>query len=227
MNFETSAVHKGVKKDSSYNSVTTPIYPSSTFMFDKIGKNKGYDYSRSGNPTRSALEENIAALEEGHSAYCTCTGMAAETAVLHLLSPGDHVVAGHDIYGGTYRLMHSVFSAKGISFSFVDMRNPAAVEKAMTQQTRMVWIETPSNPLLNIVDIRAVADIARAHNALSVVDNTFMSPYFQKPLAFGADIIVHSTTKYINGHSDVVGGAVVAKNKDLAEKIYFLVNAMG
>ncbi|MCB0375267.1 MAG: aminotransferase class I/II-fold pyridoxal phosphate-dependent enzyme, partial [Sinomicrobium sp.] len=223
----TNSVHKGVYKDGSYNSVTTPIYPTSTFYFDGLGKNKGYDYTRSGNPTRTALEENIAALEGGVGASATATGMAAITAVVSLLKAGDHVITGDDIYGGTYRLFDQVFPKFGIEFSFLNMRDVNAVKAAVKENTKMIWIETPSNPLLNIVDLEAVIAIAKENKLISVVDNTFLSPYFQKPFEFGADIVVHSTTKYINGHSDVVGGAIVYGNKDLEERGRFLVNALG
>ena len=223
----TKAVHTGVYKDSSYNSVTTPIYPTSTFYFDALGKNKGYDYTRSGNPTRSALEENIAALEGGVGCSATATGMAAITAVLFYLKPGDHVVTGDDIYGGTYRLFAQEFSQGGRSFAFINMRDPPPVRKAITAKAKMVWIETPSNPLLNIVDLEGVIGLARSKKILTVVDNTFLSPYFQRPFDFGADIVVHSTTKYLNGHSDVVGGAVIYGNKDLETRGRFLVNALG
>ncbi|MBP9854472.1 MAG: PLP-dependent transferase [Candidatus Omnitrophica bacterium] len=227
MDIRTKAVHTGVYKDSSYNSVTTPIYPSSTFYFDALGKNKGYDYTRSGNPTRTALEENIAALEGGVAASATCTGMAAITAVLFFLKSGDHVVTGDDIYGGTYRLFNKVFPDMGVTFSFVNMRDLQAVKKAVTKKTKMIWIETPSNPLLNIVDMEEVIKIAKANKCISVVDNTFLSPYFQRPIEFGADIVVHSTTKYLNGHSDVVGGAIVYAEKSFQERGKFLVNALG
>ncbi|MBI5150085.1 MAG: aminotransferase class I/II-fold pyridoxal phosphate-dependent enzyme, partial [Candidatus Omnitrophica bacterium] len=227
MDIRTQTVHTGVYKDSSYNSVTTPIYPTSTFYFDALGKNKGYDYTRSGNPTRSALEENIAALEGGTGCSVTATGMAAITAVLFYLKPGDHVVTGDDIYGGTYRLFAQVFSQWGIVFDFINMRDLQAVKKAITSKTKMIWIETPSNPLLNIVDLEGVIGLAKTKKILTVVDNTFLSPYFQRPFDFGADIIVHSTTKYLNGHSDVVGGAIIYGNKDLETRGRFLVNALG
>lgn len=227
MDIRTKSVHTGVNKDKSYNSVITPIYPSSTFYFDAIGKNKGYDYTRSGNPTRAALEENIAALEGGVGCSVTATGMAAVTAVLFLLKPGDHIITGDDIYGGTYRLFRHVFSKMGYEFSFVRMRDVAAVKNAFKSNTKLVWIETPSNPLLNIVDLKAVIDLAKQHQCLSVVDNTFLSPYFQQPIQCGADVVVHSTTKYINGHSDVVGGAVIYTSKELEEKIRYMVNALG
>ena len=227
MDIRTKSVHTGVYKDNSYNSVTTPIYPSSTFYFDALGKNKGYDYSRSGNPTRTALEQNIADLEGGVGCSATATGMAAITAILFLLKPGDHIITGDDIYGGTYRLFDQVFSPLGYKFSFINMMDSANVEKAVTRETKMIWIETPSNPLLHIVDLEAVIKIAKKKNILSVVDNTFLSPYFQKPFEFGADIVVHSTTKYLNGHSDVVGGAICYADKKIEERMRFLVNALG
>lgn len=227
MRFDTQAVHVGVDADAAYNSVTTPIYPSSTFRFDAIGKNRGYDYSRTANPTRTALEKNLSALEGGAGASITTTGMAAITTVMFLFKPGDHIVAGHDIYGGTYRLFTSVLQDLGYQFSFVDMRDPRQVAGALRENTRAVWIETPSNPLLNVVDIAAVAEIARTRALLSIADNTFLSPYLQQPLRLGCDLVVHSTTKYINGHSDVVGGAIIAKTAELAQRIAVLVNALG
>lgn len=227
MDIKTRAVLTGTAKDTLYNSVITPIYPTSTFRFEELGKHRGYDYTRSGNPTRAALEENIAALEGGLGASATATGMAAITTVLFLLKPGDHVVTGHDIYGGTYRLFKDVFAKRGISFSFINMMDLAAVKKAVLPNTRMIWIETPSNPLLHIVDLEAVINLAKRKKLLSVVDNTFLSPYFQQPFEFGTDLIVHSTTKYLNGHSDVVGGAIVYNHKMLGEKIRYFVNALG
>jgi len=227
MEFETKSVFTGVNKDKAYNSVITPIYPTSMFRFDAIGKSRGYDYTRSGNPTRAALEENIAALEGGAGCSATCTGMAAVTVVLFLCKPGDHIITGDDIYGGTYRLFRYVLEPQGYKFSYLNMRDVGKVKKAVTAQTKMIWIETPSNPLLNIIDLEANIAITRKHKLISVVDNTFLSPYFQRPIEFGADIVVHSTTKYINGHSDVVGGAIVYKTKELGEKIRYLVNALG
>lgn len=227
MDIRTKSVHTGVNKDSTFNSVITPIYPTSTFYFDGIGKNKGYDYTRSGNPTRTALEQNIAALEGGVGCSVTATGMAAITAVLFYLKPGDHIVTGDDIYGGTYRLFNAVLRPMGFDFSFINLRDHKAVKAAITSKTKMVWIETPSNPLLNIIDIEAVVKLAKAKNCITVVDNTFLSPYFQKPFEFGVDIIVHSTTKYLNGHSDVVGGAIIYSNKQLEERGRYLVNALG
>ncbi len=223
----TRCVHTGVYQDATHNSVTTPIYPTSTFYFEALGRKKRYDYTRSGNPTRTALEENIAALEGGVGCSATATGMAAITAVLFYLQPGDHVVTGDDIYGGTYRLFDQVFSKRGISFNFVNMRDLKAIRHVITKKTKMVWIETPSNPLLNIVDLEATIALGRAKKILTVVDNTFLSPYFQRPFEFGADLVVHSTTKYLNGHSDVVGGAIVYGDKRLEERGRFLVNALG
>jgi len=227
MDLRTKSVHTGVYKDKSYNSVTTPIYPSSTFYFESLGKHKGYDYTRSGNPTRAALEENIADLEGGVGCSATCTGMAAITATMAFLSSGDHVITGNDIYGGTYRLFDKVFSRLGIRFSFVDMRDLDAVRAAVNEKTKMIWVETPSNPLMNIIDIEACAGVAKKRQLISVVDNTFLSPYFQRPFEYGVDIIVHSTTKYINGHSDVVGGAIIYGDKKFEERGKFLVNALG
>ena len=227
MQFETRCVHVGVDKDSAYLSATTPIYPSSTFRWDDLKTNRGFDYTRSGNPTRRALEENLAALEGGIDCRATSTGMSAIAATMHLFQPGDHIIAGHDIYGGTYRLFDSVFRKMGIEFSFVRMGDPENVRRAMTPATKCVWIETPSNPLLNIVDIAAICEVARAGNAISIADNTFLSPYLQRPFEHGCDIVVHSTTKYLNGHSDVVGGCVITRHKDQAEKIGYIVNALG
>jgi cystathionine beta-lyase/cystathionine gamma-synthase len=227
MKIRTKAVHTGVNIDKTFNSVITPIYPTSTFFFDEIGKNKGYDYTRSGNPTRTALEENIAALEGGVNCSATATGMAAITAAMLFLKPGDHIITGDDIYGGTYRLFNTVLKPMGYNFSFINMRDLKAIKAAVGKNTKMIWIETPSNPLLNIVDMEAVIAQTRRAGALSVVDNTFLSPYFQRPFEFGADMVVHSTTKYLNGHSDIVGGAVIYGRKELQERGRFLVNALG
>jgi O-succinylhomoserine (thiol)-lyase len=224
---ETICVQTGTRKDTTFNAVAVPIYATSTFAFEAPGKTKGFDYSRTANPTRSALEECLAALEGGAGASATATGMAAETTVMALFPAGSHVVAGHDIYGGTYRLFASILSNRGLEISFVDMSDPRNVEAAIRPNTRAIWIETPSNPLLNLVDIAAICDVARRHGQLTIVDNTFMSPIFQKPLALGADIVVHSTTKYLNGHSDMVGGAIVSRTEDNAAKVAALVNALG
>ena len=227
MQFETRCVHTGVDKDSTFNSATTPIYPSSTFRWDDLQTHRGFDYTRSGNPTRRALEENLTALEGGIDSRATCTGMSAITATMHLFQPGDQIIAGHDIYGGTYRLFDAVFRRMGLDFVFVQMGNPENVRKAMTPKTKCVWIETPSNPLLNIVDMAAISKVAKAGGAITIADNTFLSPYLQRPFEHGVDIVVHSTTKYLNGHSDVVGGCVITNQKEHAEKISYVVNALG
>jgi cystathionine gamma-synthase len=227
MHFETRSVHVGVDKDPAYKGVITPIYPTSTFAWDNLTTNRGYDYTRSGNPTRTALEENLASLEGGIDCRATSTGMSAITAAIHLFQPGDHIIAGHDIYGGTYRLFADVYAALGFRFSFVDMRDPANVRQALTPATKGIWIETPSNPLLNVVDIAAVTAIARETGAITIADNTFLSPYLQRPLELGVDVVMHSTTKYLNGHSDVVGGCVVTRKPEHAQRIAYIVNALG
>ena len=225
--FSTRAIHAGQDPDSSTGAVVVPIYQTSTFAQDAVGKHKGYEYSRTRNPTRTALEACIAALEGGRHGLAFASGMAAETVIMHLLEPGDHTVAVDDLYGGTYRLFRRVLEPTGFSFSFVDGSDLQAVERALTERTRMVWVESPTNPLLKLVDIEAVSRLAHARQALLVVDNTFMSPYFQRPLALGADIVVHSATKYLGGHSDVIGGALVVNREDLAERLAFLQNALG
>ncbi len=227
MHFQTRCVHAGVAKDAAFNSVITPIYPSSTFAWDDLQTNRGFDYTRSGNPTRKALEENIASLEGGLDCKATATGMAAITTVMHLFQPGDHIIAGHDIYGGTFRLFSQVYEPWGFKFSFVDMGDPRNVRRALTPETKCIWIETPSNPLLRVIDIAAMTGIAKEAGAVSVADNTFMSPYLQRPIEHGVDIVMHSTTKYLNGHSDVVGGCVVTRHKEHAERIAYIHNALG
>lgn len=227
LHFETRCVHDGVNKDSTFNSCITPIYPSSTFYWDDLKTHRGFDYTRSGNPTRKALEENLTALEGGLDCRATSTGMSAIVTAMHLFKPGDHIITGHDIYGGTYRLFSDIFTSQGYQFSFVDMGNPQDVRDAVTPQTKGIWIETPSNPLLNLVDIAAMTEIARQHNLVSLADNTFLSPYLQRPFEFGVDVVVHSTTKYLNGHSDVVGGAIITRQQEHAERVSYIVNAMG
>jgi O-succinylhomoserine (thiol)-lyase len=224
---ETLCAQTGARKDTTFNSVNLPIYATSTFAFEAPGKTKGYDYSRTANPTRSALEECLAALEGGAGASACGTGMAAEASALHLFPAGSHIIAGHDIYGGSYRLFANVMSKRGLDFSFVDLSDARKVAAAFRPETRGVWIESPSNPLLRLIDIRAVCALAKKHGALTIVDNTFMSPVFQKPLALGADLVVHSTTKYLNGHSDVVGGAIVSATRERALEVAALVNALG
>jgi cystathionine gamma-synthase len=224
---ETVCVQAGTRKDTTFNAVAVPIYATSTFAFEAPGKTKGFDYSRTANPTRAALEECLAALEGGAGATATATGMAAETSVMGLFPAGSHIIAGHDIYGGTYRLFASILAARGLEFSFVDMSDLGNVKEALRPHTRAIWIETPSNPLLNLVDIGAICTLARRRGITTIVDNTFMSPIFQKPLALGADIVVHSTTKYLNGHSDMVGGAIISATPDNATRVAAMVNALG
>ncbi|MFQ5655756.1 MAG: trans-sulfuration enzyme family protein, partial [Planctomycetota bacterium] len=204
-----------------------PIYQTSTYVQSSPGEHRGYEYSRTGNPTRAALEANLAALEDGKHGLCFASGLAATDAALRLLSAGDHVIAGDDLYGGTYRIFQEVFRRFGIAFDFVDASDPAAVQGAMRPETRMVWIETPTNPLLKVIDIAAVAEICRRSGALLALDNTFATPYLQQPLALGAEMVVHSSTKYLGGHSDVVGGAVVTSSDDLKERLAFIQNAVG
>ncbi len=227
LQFATRCVHGGVYKDAQYNSVVTPIYPSSTFYFEGPRQTTGYDYTRTRNPTRDALEENLASLEGGAGATAVATGMAAITTVLHLLPAGAHVIAGNDIYGGTYRLFANVLPARGLRFSLVDMGDLAAIEAAIEKDTALIWIETPSNPLLRLTDIAAVCALARPRGILTCADNTFLSPYLQRPLELGADLALHSTTKYLNGHSDVVGGAIVSATVELAARVAATANALG
>jgi cystathionine beta-lyase/cystathionine gamma-synthase len=225
--FSTRAIHAGQQPDPATGAVAVPIYQTSTFAQDAIGKHRGYEYARTGNPTRAALETCIAALEGGAHGLAFASGMAAEAAIMQLLKPGDHTVAVDDLYGGTYRLFRRVLEPMGLNFSFVDGSDLSAVEKSVTDGTRMVWVESPTNPLLKLVDIEAVSKLAHARQALLVVDNTFMSPYFQRPLSLGADIVVHSATKYLGGHSDVIGGTLVANRDDLFERLAFVQNAVG
>jgi O-succinylhomoserine (thiol)-lyase len=227
MRFETLAIHAGERPDQTFGAVSVPIYQTSTFAFEDVGKTRGYDYSRTSNPTRKVLEDTVAQLEGGKAGFAFATGMAAEATVIHLLKPGDHIISGDDVYGGTYRLFQNVMQDFGLEFTFVRMDNRARIEDAIRPNTRMLWLETPSNPLLNIVDVEMVVDIARRHDILTVADNTFATPYFLRPIEYGVDLVVHSTTKYLNGHSDVVGGAVVTTTDKLTERIQFLLNAMG
>jgi len=227
MNFETLCIHTGVHKDSQYNSVITPIYPSSTFYWNDLETNSGYDYTRSGNPTRDALQENLAKLEGGVGCVATSTGMSAVHCAMALFKPGDHIVVPADVYGGTFRLFSQYLTEKGLSFTFVDMTDLQAVENAVVPETAGIWIETPSNPMMKVIDLAGVVRIAKAAHAVSICDNTFLSPYLQRPFDFGVDVVMHSTTKYINGHSDVVGGAVISKSTEHADRIAWLCNALG
>lgn len=227
MKFSTKAIHAGQEPDSATGATIIPIYQTSTFTQEEIGKHKGYEYTRSGNPTRTALEECLASLENGKYGLAFSSGLAASTAVLSILKPGDNVVASDDLYGGTYRLFEKIYTPLGITFTYVNGTNLNEFEAAITPETKLVWVETPTNPLLRLSDISGISKITKEKNVLFTVDNTFATPYFQTPLDLGADIVVHSTTKYIGGHSDVVGGAVIVNDDDLHEKIKFYQNAAG
>lgn len=227
MKFATKAIHAAQEPDKATGAVTVPIYQTSTYAQPGPGREGPYVYSRTANPTRTALENNLAALENGRYGLAFSSGMAATTTVLMLLSKGDHVIAADDVYGGTYRLFQQVLSNYGLYFSYVDARKPEKVESAVRKNTRMIWIETPSNPLMKIIDIKKTARIAARTKAMLIVDNTFMSPYLQNPLDHGADIVVHSTTKYLGGHSDLIGGATVASDRKIQERLKFLQNAVG
>jgi cystathionine gamma-lyase len=227
MRFATRAIHAGVEPDPATGAIMTPVYLTSTYAQSAPGQHKGYEYSRSDHPTRAVLEHNLAALEGVEYGLAFASGLAAESAVLHLLQTGDHVVATRDLYGGTYRLFERVWAKYGVEFSYADGEDLDALRRAFRPNTKLLWIETPSNPLLSIVDLRAACELAHAHGALAVVDNTFATPYLQQPFEFGADIVVHSTTKYLGGHSDVVGGALCVRERALYEQLKFYQNAVG
>ncbi len=227
LRFETLAVHAGVEPDPTSGAVMTPIYQTSTYAQDDVGQHKGYEYSRTDNPTRTALQSAMAALEDGRHALAFSSGMAAIDALLRLVKPGEHVISGNDVYGGTFRLFDKVFADYDINFSFIDTSDLQNLVEAIRSETRLIWLETPTNPLLKITDIEAVSAIAHEAGAWLGVDNTFASPALQRPLALGSDFVVHSTTKYIGGHSDLVGGALVLNDSDLYERLKFLQNAIG
>jgi len=227
MKFETKAIHVGQEPDPSTGAIIVPIYQTSTYVQKSPGVHKGYEYSRTDNPTRKALQDCLASLEERKYGLAFGSGMAAIATVLTLLKSGDQIIASDDLYGGTYRVFERVYRDYGLDFVYVDASDSRNIEKAITRKTKMIWVETPTNPLLKIVDLRGVAKIARKHKAILVVDNTFSTPYFQKPLLLGADIVVHSTTKYLGGHSDVVGGAAITSNKRIYERLKFSQNAVG
>jgi cystathionine gamma-lyase len=227
MRFATKAIHAGLEPDAATGAIMTPVYLTSTYVQSAPGEHKGYEYSRTGNPTRAALERNLAALEDGRYGLAFASGLAAETAVLHLLRSGEHVVSCQDLYGGTYRLLTRVFERFGITTTFVDATDLPAVRNAIQPRTRLVWLETPSNPLLRVCDIAAIASYTRERDIRLVVDNTFATPCLQRPLELGADIVVHSTTKYLGGHSDVIGGALIVNDDALHEELGFLQNAVG
>ncbi|ACL67171.1 Cystathionine gamma-lyase [Anaeromyxobacter dehalogenans 2CP-1] len=225
--FDTLAIHAGQAPDPTTGAIMTPVYLSSTYVQASPGVHKGFEYSRTRNPTRDALQGCLAALEGGRHALAFASGLAATDAILHLLQAGDHVLASDDVYGGTFRIFDKVFRRHGLEFSHVDMSDPRNVERGLRPNTRLVWIESPTNPMLKIVDLAEVARMARAHGARTVVDNTFATPYFQRPLELGIDLVAHSTTKYLNGHSDVIGGALVTSDDALHERLAFLQNAVG
>ena len=224
MDFETRAIHEGQEPDPATGAVTVPIYQTSTYVQEAVGEHKGYDYSRTANPTRRALELCLSSLESAEHGFGFSSGMGATTTAMHLVSPGERVVAVNDVYGGTYRLFSKVYEPKGYEFAFAPAGEIAA---AIDERTRLVWLESPTNPLLNVVDIRAVAEAAHAAGAVVVVDNTFATPYLQRPLELGADIVVHSTTKYLGGHSDLVGGFACTNDPTIAERLAFLQNSLG
>lgn len=227
MKFATKAIHAGVEPDPATGAIMTPIYQTSTYVQASPGDHKGYEYSRTGNPTRNALENALAELEGGKFGACFGSGMAATDCVMHMLKPGDEVISTNDLYGGSYRLFTKVYAEFGIKFHFVPMGDVEAVKAKVTSNTRLIWVETPTNPMMNIIDIKGMAALAKAANALLVVDNTFATPYLQRPLEMGADIVMHSVTKFLGGHSDVVMGALVTANDAIAEKMYFLQNSIG
>ena len=225
--FSTLAVHAGQEPDPATGAVMTPIYQTSTYAQEALGVNKGFEYARTHNATRFALERNLAALEGGEFGFCFGSGLAATNTLIQTLSAGDHVVCGNNTYGGTYRLFEKVWTRHGLGFSFVDCTDPAGVEAAFTAATKLVWLETPTNPMMQLADIRDISARAHARGIKVVVDNTFLTPYFQRPLALGADVVMHSVTKYLNGHSDMIGGALVTSDAALAESLRYLQNAAG
>lgn len=227
MKFNTKAVHAGVDPDPSTGAIMTPIFQTSTYVQAAPGDHKGYEYARTQNPTRHALEKSLAALENGSHAVCFSSGMAAVDAAIKLLEQGDEVISTNDLYGGTYRSFTKIYSRFGLGFHFTDLTNPENILPLINSNTKMIWVETPTNPMLNIIDIEAVAAIARGHGLLLVVDNTFASPYLQNPLDLGADIVLHSATKYLGGHSDVVHGTLIVKDPNLAERLFFIQNGNG
>jgi cystathionine gamma-lyase len=227
MKFGTKAIHAGVHPDPTTGAIMTPIYQTSTYVQESPGVNKGYGYARGKNPTREALQASIAALENGKHCVCFSSGVAATDAVLKLLSPGDEVIAGENLYGGSYRLFTGIYEKFGVKFHFVDLDKASNVEKYINSNTKMIWAETPTNPTMQIADLQALSIIAKKHGIIMVADNTFASPYLQNPLDLGADIVMHSVTKYISGHSDVVMGALIMNNDELHEKLYFILNTSG
>lgn len=227
MKFSTKAIHVGQEADPATGAIITPIYQTSTYVQEELGKHKGYEYARTGNPTRTALESCLASLENGKYGLAFASGLAATNTVMNLLSQGDHVIVGDDVYGGTFRIFDKVFKRYGVEFTFIDSRDVANAEKAIKPNTKMIWLETPTNPMLRLADIEAYVKLAKKKNLITTVDNTFASSYFQRPLELGADLVVHSTTKYLGGHSDVVGGAIVTSHDKFYETLKFHQNAVG
>jgi len=227
MKFATKTIHAGQQPDPTTGSVMTPIYQTSTYVQDSPGNHKGYEYSRTGNPTRNTLEDNLAALENGKYGLCFGSGLAAVDCIIKLLKPGEEVISTNDLYGGTYRIFTKVFEKMGIKFHFTGMDKLENIESLVNSNTKMIWAETPTNPMLNIIDIKSLAEISKKNQLIFVVDNTFATPYLQRPLDLGADIVMHSLTKYMSGHSDVVMGAAICKDEKIAEELYFLQNSCG
>jgi len=227
MKFGTKAIHAGIKPDPSTGAIMTPIYQTSTYVQNSPGDHQGYEYSRTHNPTRTALQDSLAALENGKHGLCFSSGMGAIDAVIKLLNPGDEVISTNDLYGGSYRIFTKIFSRYGIKFHFISMDEPANIENYINEKTKLIWTETPTNPMMNIIDIEAISKIAKKHNVMMGVDNTFATPYLQNPLDFGADLVMHSVTKYLGGHSDVVMGALVVNDDELAERLSFIQNSCG
>ena len=227
LQFNTKTIHGGQQPDAAYGAVMPPIYQTSTYAQTTPGGHKGYEYSRSANPTRTALENALASIENGNYGLAFASGLSAIDAVIKLLEPGDEVISTNDLYGGSYRLFRQVFEKFGITFHFIGMQDVDSIAAKVNKNTKLIWVETPTNPMMNIIDIKAVAGLAMEHRLLLAVDNTFATPYLQRPLDLGADIVMHSATKYLGGHSDVVVGALVVKDKELADKLYFLQNASG
>lgn len=227
MKFATKAIHAGVHPDTATGAIMTPIYQTSTYVQEGVGNHKGYEYSRTLNPTRHALEKNIAAIENGKHGACFGSGLAAIDCVIKMLNPGDEIISTNDLYGGSYRIFITIFAKYGLIFHFVDMQDPAAVAALVNEKTKLIWVETPTNPMMNIIDIKAMAQIAKSSGALLCVDNTFATPYLQNPLDLGADMVMHSVTKYLGGHSDVVMGALVCNDDTLANEMYRIQNSSG
>ena len=227
MKFGTKTIHAGQHADPTTGAIMTPVYQTSTYIQEKPGDHKGYEYSRTGNPTRKALEDNIAALESGKYGLCFGSGLAAVDSIIKLLSPGDEVISTNDLYGGTYRIFTKVFEQFGIKFHFTGMGNIEKIASLINSNTKMIWAETPTNPMLNIIDIAALSKLSKSNDLLLVVDNTFATPYLQRPIELGADIVMHSLTKYMGGHSDVIMGAAICNDENIAEKLYFLQNSCG